>query len=77
MGNTDMTKLLEEAFKAAAKLSAAEQDALAQAILAEVAAESQWERRLNETSRELEQLADEALKEHRARRTRLLDPDAE
>jgi hypothetical protein len=72
-----MTKLLEEAFKAAAKLSAAEQDALAKAILAEVAADSQWERRLNETPRELEQLADQALKEHRARRTRPLDPDAE
>jgi hypothetical protein len=72
-----MTKLLEEAFKAAAQLSAAEQDALAKAILAEVAAESQWERRLDETSRELEQLADEALKEHRAKRTKPLDPDAE
>ena len=72
-----MTKLLEEAFKAAAKLSAAEQDALAQAILAEVGADAHWDRRLTETSPELEQLADEALKEHRAKRTRPLDPDAE
>jgi hypothetical protein len=72
-----MTKLLEEAFKAAAKLSAAEQDALAKAILAEVAAESEWERRLTETSSQLEQLAEEALEEHRAKRTKPLDPDAE
>lgn len=72
-----MTRLLEEAFKAAAKLSAAEQDALAQAILAEVAAESQWDRRLAETSRELERLADDALRDHRAGRTRPLDPDEE
>jgi len=72
-----MTKLLQEAFKAAAKLSAADQDALAKAILAEVAAESEWERRLTETSSQLEQLADEALKEHRAKRTKPLDPDAE
>jgi hypothetical protein len=72
-----MTKLLEEAFKAAAQLSAAEQDALAQAILAEVAAESHWERRLADTSRELERLADEARTEHRARRTRPLDPNGE
>ena len=72
-----MTRLLEEAFKAAAKLSAAEQDALAQAILAEVAAESQWDRRLAETSRELERLADEALREHRRGLTRPLAPDEE
>ena len=72
-----MTKLLEKAFQAAAKLSPAEQDALAQAILAEVAAESEWERRLKETPAALERLADEALNEHRAKRTRPLDPDAE
>ena len=72
-----MTKLLEKAFQAAAKLSPAEQDALAQAILAEVAAESEWERRLKETPEALERLADEALKERRANRTRPLDPDAE
>jgi hypothetical protein len=71
-----MTRLLEEAFKAAAKLSAAEQDALAQAILAEVAADAQWKRRLGETARELQRLADEALREHRAGRTRL-DSDEE
>ena len=72
-----MTKLLEKAFQAAAKLSPAEQDALAQAILAEVAAESEWERRLKETPKALERLADEALQEHRAKRTRPLDPDTE
>ena len=72
-----MTRLLEEAFKAAAKLSAAEQDALAQAILAEVAAESHWDRRLAETSGELERLADEALREHRRGLTRPLAPDEE
>ena len=72
-----MTKLLEEAFKAAAKLSAADQDALAQAILAEVAADSHWDRRLAETSPELERLADEALREHRRGHTRPLAPDEE
>jgi len=41
-----MTKLLEKAFAEAAKLPAAAQDALAAAILAEVASEPLWDREL-------------------------------
>lgn len=70
------THLLEQAFAAAAKLPAAEQDSLAAAILAEVEAEAQWEARMRAAPTFLERLADEALAEHRAGRTQPLDPDA-
>ena len=70
-----MTSLLEKAFRAASKLPAAEQDALAAAILSEVEAEAQWEARMRATPTALEALADEAITEHRAGRSKPLDPD--
>ena len=61
-----MTKSLEAAFAAASKLSEAEQDVLAAAIQAEIEADPKWARSFAESEAELEQLANEALNEHRS-----------
>ena len=70
-----MTKALEEAFKAAESLPEAEQDALASAIRAEIEAELHWQRLLESSQDELRQMAEEALAEHEAGRSRPLVPD--
>ncbi len=70
-----MTKLLEEAFQEAARLPDAQQDALAQAVLAELASEQRWDELFASSSDLLSELAQEALAEHRAGQTRVLDPD--
>ena len=69
-----MTKL-ELAFTEAAKLSQSEQDALAEWILEELTSERRWEEVFAHSSDELEHLAEEAIREHRASRTQRLDPD--
>lgn len=70
-----MTNKLKKAFDAASKLPPAEQDALAAAILQEVAVEGLWDAAFAKQPAVLERLADEALQEHRAGRTRPLEPD--
>jgi urease gamma subunit len=70
-----LTKLLEAAFAAAAKLTPEDQDSLAAAILEEVAAEARWTGAFHRAPDALARLADEALDEHRAGRTEPLDPD--
>ena len=70
-----MTKLLEQAFAEAAKLSAAEQELLASRLFAEIAAEDEFDRTIARTSDKLARLAEEALAEHRAGLTEELDPD--
>jgi hypothetical protein len=64
-----MTKALEQAFREAAKLPEAEQDALAEAIRSEVMGDEDWERSFADSTDALERLADEAIAEHRAGRT--------
>ena len=71
-----MTEALKRAFDDASRLPEREQDALAAAILEELAADERWEAALAATPGALERLADEALAEHRAGRTKPLDPDA-
>jgi hypothetical protein len=71
-----MTKALEAALKEIAKLSEADQDALAEAILAEIRSEKAWEVAFASSQDELAQLADEALTEHRSGSTKPLDPKA-
>ena len=71
-----MTRALEKAFEAAARLSEHDQDELAAAILEELAADEHWDAALAGSQPVLERLADEALAEHRAGRTEPLDPDA-
>ncbi len=70
-----MTNKLKKAFNAASKLPPADQDALAAAILEEVAVEGLWDASFAKQPAALERLADEALQEHRAGRTRPLEPD--
>jgi hypothetical protein len=70
-----MTNKLKEAFEAASKLPPADQDALAAAILEEVKVDGLWDASFARTAGALEHLADEALREHRAGRTRPLQPD--
>jgi len=71
-----MTKALKKAFEAASRLPDRAQDELAAAILEELAADERWEAALAQSQGALERLADEALREHRAGRTKALDPDA-
>jgi len=70
-----MTTLLQQAFSEAAKLSAAEQDLLASRLLAELAAEDDFDRVLDQSSSKLVGLAREALTEHHAGLTEELDPE--
>jgi hypothetical protein len=70
-----MTKLLQQAFTEAAKLSELEQEVLASRLLAELAAEDDFDRDIARTSDKLAALAREALAEHRAVQTEALDPE--
>ncbi len=69
-----MTTLLEQAFREASKLSPAEQDLLASRLLAELAAEDDFDRAISHSGDKLARLAAEALAEHRAGQTEPLDP---
>ena len=70
-----MTKLLERAFAEAAKRPEAEQELLASRLLAELAAEDDFDRAIAASTDKLARLAAEALAEHRAGQTAELDPD--
>ncbi len=70
-----MTRLLDEAFAAAAELPEAEQNALASALLSELASEQAIDAAIATRPDVLARLADEASAEHRAGRTETLDPD--
>ncbi|MBF0548020.1 MAG: hypothetical protein HQM08_26520 [Candidatus Riflebacteria bacterium] len=70
-----MTKLLSKAMAEVSKLPVPEQDAMASWILSELASEQKWEEHFEASSNLLEKLADEALKEHKQGKTKLLDPE--
>jgi hypothetical protein len=70
-----MTALLQHAFAEAAKLPAAQQDLLATWLLAELAAEDDFDRAIAGSSCKLSPMAAEALAEHAAGRTQELDPE--
>ena len=70
-----MTTLLQQAFAEAAKLPPVEQDLLASRLLAELAAEDEFDRKIVSTSDKLAGLAAEALAEYRAGQTQELDPE--
>jgi hypothetical protein len=70
-----MTTLLQQAFEVAAKLPAEEQDVLASRLLAELAAEDDFDRDIAASSKKLAALAAAALAEHRAGQTQPLDPE--
>jgi transposase len=64
-----MTTLLQQAFAEAAKLPQTEQDLLASRLLAELAAEDDFDRAIARSSDKLAALAQEALAEHRSGQT--------
>jgi len=69
----DMTQLLEHAFQEASKLPDIQQNMLARWLLDELLAEKKWDSLFAESEDFLENLADEALKEYRANKTKPLD----
>lgn len=69
-----MTDLLDKAFRKAAGLPAEEQDRLAALILADLQSEARWEKAFAEAEDELARLADSALTEAEAGRTKPLVP---
>lgn len=71
-----MTKLLKQAFDEAAKLDSTQQDSVAKWLLEELASERRWGESFQQSPDLLSRLADEALAEHRAGRTRPLDLDS-
>jgi hypothetical protein len=70
-----MTTLLERAFLEAAKRPPAEQELLANRLLAELEAEDDFDRAIAGSTDQLASLAAETLAEHRAGLTEELDPD--
>ena len=71
-----MTRLLERAFAAAAALPEAEQNDVANALLAELASERDIDQTIASRPDVLTRLAEEAIEEHRAGRAEPFDPDA-
>jgi hypothetical protein len=70
-----MTTLLRQAFDQAAKLGEAEQDLLASRLLAELAAEDEFDRTIARTSDKLVGMARAAIAEFRSGQTEELDPE--
>ncbi|HXX83513.1 MAG TPA: hypothetical protein VEN29_05975 [Casimicrobiaceae bacterium] len=67
-----MTRLLEAALGEVAKLPPSEQDAIAAILLEELASEQRWNELFAKSQDVLAKLAEEALAEHRAGRTKPL-----
>jgi hypothetical protein len=69
-GNQTMTKLLAQAFEKASELPDNLQDELARALLEELAGEAQWDQTLERSADTVDQMAEQAVKEYRAGRTK-------
>jgi hypothetical protein len=67
-----MTQLLEKALGEVAKLPASEQDAVAALVLQELASEQKWSGSFQSSQDALAQLAEQALAEYTAGRTKPL-----
>jgi len=67
-----MTKLLEKALEEVAKLPASEQDAVATILLEELASEQRWAELFAKSQGKLAKLAEEAIAEYKAGRTKPL-----
>ncbi len=70
-----MTRLLEKAFAEASRLPEREQDAIAEIVLAELASEERWNELFEKSQNALAELAEEALAEYRAGKTKPLNVD--
>ena len=67
-----MTKLLEKALEEVAKLPASEQDAVAAILLEELASEQRWAASFAKSQDRLAKLAEQAVAEYTAGRTKPL-----
>ena len=67
-----MTQLLEKALEEVAKLPASDQDAVAAILLEEMASEQRWSASFAKSQELLAKLADKALADHAAGRTKPL-----
>jgi hypothetical protein len=67
-----MTKRLEKALEQVAKLPASEQNAVAAILLEELASEERWAQSFAKSQEELAKLAEQALAEYNAGRTKPL-----
>jgi hypothetical protein len=65
-----MTKLLAQAFDKASELPENLQDELARELLAELAGEARWDQTLEQSADTIDRMAEQALKEYRAGRTK-------
>ena len=70
-----MTRLLEKAFAEASRLPERDQDAIAEIVLAELASEERWNELFEKSQDALAELAEEALAEYRAGKTKPLNVD--
>ena len=70
-----MTKLLKQAFEQIEKLSSDRQNAVAKWLLAELASEERWDQSYSASQSVLGKLAEEAVQEYRAGKTKILDAD--
>ncbi len=70
-----MTQLLEKVFAQIEKLPEVEQNALAKWLLDELSSEKSWDKAFAESENALEKLADEAVRDHKKKKTRPLDPN--
>ncbi len=71
-----MTQLLEHAFQEASKLPGMQQNMIARWLLDELLVEKKWDSLFADSEDLLANLADEALEEHRAGKTKPLDLNA-
>ena len=67
-----MTHLLEKAFAEASRLPERDQDAIAEIVMAELASERRWQELFEGSQDVLAELAEEALAEYRAGKTKPL-----
>ena len=65
-----MTKLLAQAFQKASRLPNSLQDQLAQELLEEIEWESRWDETLANSQDKLDKMADKALREYKAGKTK-------
>ena len=65
-----MTKLLSDAFQKASQLPENLQDELARILLDELAWEGRWNQTLDESTDKLDRMAEDALNDYRAGRTK-------
>jgi hypothetical protein len=72
---TKMTRLLAKAIEEASRLPETLQDEIAERLLADIQGEEQWDQTLARSADVLEKLADRALAEFRAGRTKKMGFD--